>query len=224
MVGQFESVGPALPPAVVGLCLGPVRWTETPRVLLGEDRHFLDHSEHLVVSVAPSGNRVQALSGLIKDGVPALHHLITLGLPLTLPLLEPDGVTANRESHGRRQYRENPNHSHPRRSLGTDHSPRPEPFQPESDQPTRYGGAVPKRSSKPRDLNQMASAIVDSATSDEPEADPDEGKNPAAVALGRLGGRKGGKSRAEKLTPEERSEFARRAAQTRWGNNAKRGS
>jgi hypothetical protein len=43
-----------------------------------------------------------------------------------------------------------------------------------------------------------------------------EEKNPAAVALGKLGGRKGGKARAEKLTPEQRSEIARKAAKARW--------
>jgi hypothetical protein len=41
-------------------------------------------------------------------------------------------------------------------------------------------------------------------------------KNPAAVALGKLGGRKGGKARAEKLTPEQRSAIARKAAKARW--------
>lgn len=76
--------------------------------------------------------------------------------------------------------------------------------------------SMPDRSRKPRDLNQMAAAIVESATSDEPEPDPDEGKNPAAVALGRLGGQKGGKARAAKMTPEQRSEQARRAAAARW--------
>lgn len=75
---------------------------------------------------------------------------------------------------------------------------------------------MPERSRKPRDLNQMAAAIVDRSTSDEPAPDPDEGKNPAAVALGRLGGKKGGKARAEKLTAEKRSEIARRAAAGRW--------
>ncbi len=75
---------------------------------------------------------------------------------------------------------------------------------------------MPKRSSKPRDLNSMAAAIVGQATSDEPEPDPDEGKNPAAVALGRLGGQKGGKARAAKLTAEQRSEIARAAATARW--------
>ncbi len=41
-------------------------------------------------------------------------------------------------------------------------------------------------------------------------------KNPAAVELGRLGGKKGGKARAEKLTPEQRSEIAKKAAKARW--------
>lgn len=66
----------------------------------------------------------------------------------------------------------------------------------------------------------MAAAIVESATSDEPAPDPDEGKNPAAVALGRLGGKKGGKARAEKLTAEQRSEIARNAATARWSRQS----
>ncbi len=76
---------------------------------------------------------------------------------------------------------------------------------------------MPERSSRrrPRDLNQLAASIVDSATEgDKPE--PDFGKNPAAVALGRLGGKKGGAARAATLTPEQRREIARRAAQARW--------
>ena len=73
-----------------------------------------------------------------------------------------------------------------------------------------------KRSSKPRDVNSMAAAIVAQSVSDEPVADPDEGKNPHAVALGRQGGLKGGKARAAKLTPERRSEIARKAAAKRW--------
>jgi hypothetical protein len=75
---------------------------------------------------------------------------------------------------------------------------------------------MPKRSSKPRDLNSMAAAILEQATSEEPEPDADERKNPAAVELGRLGGKKGGRARAAKLTPERRSEIARNAAQARW--------
>jgi hypothetical protein len=43
-----------------------------------------------------------------------------------------------------------------------------------------------------------------------------EVKNPAAVELGRLGGRKGGKARAEKLSPERRREIAKKAAEARW--------
>lgn len=73
-----------------------------------------------------------------------------------------------------------------------------------------------KRSSKrPRDLNQLAKFIVEQSTSPE-TPDLDEGKNPAAVALGRLGGLKGGKARAEKLSPRKRKAIASKAAQTRW--------
>ncbi|MGH2703217.1 MAG: hypothetical protein ACRDJ2_15760, partial [Actinomycetota bacterium] len=61
---------------------------------------------------------------------------------------------------------------------------------------------MPKRSSKPRDINKLAASIVDDATSEAPGPDPDEGKDPNAVALGRKGGLKGGKARAEKLSPE----------------------
>ena len=80
---------------------------------------------------------------------------------------------------------------------------------------------MPKRSStkkRPQDVNQLAKAIVDEATGDavEEEAPADDGKNPAAVALGRLGGQKGGKARAAKLTKEQRSEIARKAARARW--------
>ncbi|MDP1950218.1 MAG: histone H1 [Nitrosomonas sp.] len=65
------------------------------------------------------------------------------------------------------------------------------------------------------DLNQLAKRIVDEATGDiEPEPEIDE-KKKAAIASGRLGGLKGGKSRAEKLTPEERSEIAKKASNTR---------
>lgn len=79
---------------------------------------------------------------------------------------------------------------------------------------------MPKRSSKPkrpRDVNQLAKVITDEATGQAPpKADPDEGKNPNAVALGRLGGLKGGKARARKLSKERRSEIAKNAAEQRW--------
>lgn len=76
---------------------------------------------------------------------------------------------------------------------------------------------MPERKSKPKrpaDLNLLAASITKAATEGEP--DPDAGKNPHAVALGRLGGKKGGKARAEKLTPERRKEIARKAAAARW--------
>lgn len=78
---------------------------------------------------------------------------------------------------------------------------------------------MPTRSSKPkrpRDTSQRAKLIVDIATGEVEDEKPDEGKNPAAVELGRLGGKKGGKARAQKLTPQERSEIARKAARARW--------
>lgn len=79
---------------------------------------------------------------------------------------------------------------------------------------------MPKRSSKhklPRDVNQRAHAIGEMATSEAaPEPRADDGKNPAAVALGRLGGLKGGKARAKKLSKSKRSEIAKKAAMTRW--------
>lgn len=76
---------------------------------------------------------------------------------------------------------------------------------------------MPKRSSKGRlDLNQLAKSIADQATDEEPKQPEEPEKNPAAVALGRLGGKKGGAARAKKLTAEERSEIAKKAALARW--------
>ena len=66
------------------------------------------------------------------------------------------------------------------------------------------------------DLNQLAKRILDEAVGDEPiEPTPDE-KKQSAVKRGRIGGLKGGAARAEKLTPEERSEIAKLAAHSRW--------
>lgn len=74
---------------------------------------------------------------------------------------------------------------------------------------------------KKLDMNQLAKAITDIATreeekkiNNEPKEEPV--KNPAAVALGRLGGLKGGKARAEKLSAKKRSEIAKKAATARW--------
>lgn len=83
----------------------------------------------------------------------------------------------------------------------------------------RYPGrAMPDRSRKrPRDPNKLAKLVVDVAAGEAEDPPVDAGKDPAAVALGRKGGLKGGKARAEKLTDEERTESARRAARARWG-------
>jgi hypothetical protein len=72
-------------------------------------------------------------------------------------------------------------------------------------------------SKRPTDPNQLAKRIIGIATGEEPDAAPE--KDPAAVALGRRGGLKGGKARADSLTPEQRSEIARKAAAKRWGKN-----
>ena len=69
---------------------------------------------------------------------------------------------------------------------------------------------------RPRDPNQLAAQIVAEAVGDSMPEEPDTSKNPAAVALGRLGGKKGGPARASKLTPDERKEIAMRAAKARW--------
>lgn len=78
---------------------------------------------------------------------------------------------------------------------------------------------MPDRSRKrPTDINELAAQLVGEATGEIEPVDPDEGKDPAAVALGRKGGLKGGKARAAKMTPEERSEAARKAAVARWSS------
>lgn len=85
-------------------------------------------------------------------------------------------------------------------------------------------GKKPRKKKRDSDFAVTAFRVVQEATGQverEPEqAEPElvEGKNPHAVALGRLGGLKGGKARFEKLTQEERKEIARKAAQARWRN------
>ena len=68
---------------------------------------------------------------------------------------------------------------------------------------------------KPRDLNKLAASIVAEATGESPKEDTPP-KNRAAVELGRLGGLKGGKARAEKLTASQRRKIAIKAAHARW--------
>lgn len=70
------------------------------------------------------------------------------------------------------------------------------------------------------DPNLIAARIVSETTESSQSIKPE--KNPAAVALGRLGGLKGGRARAEKLSPRERKRIARKAAVTRWGKKNKR--
>ena len=73
------------------------------------------------------------------------------------------------------------------------------------------------KAKRPKDTNQLAKMIVDMATGEiEPDSLADDGKNPAAVALGRLGGLKGGKARAESLSAKKRSAIAKKAATARW--------
>jgi hypothetical protein len=71
----------------------------------------------------------------------------------------------------------------------------------------------PKR---PRDTNQLAKFLVDMASGEASEVRTEDGKNPAAVALGRLGGLKGGPARAESLSKRKRAEIAKKAATARW--------
>lgn len=74
---------------------------------------------------------------------------------------------------------------------------------------------MPKKPTRkrPTDVNQLAASIVATVTE---AADAQPEKNPAAVALGRLGGKKGGPARANALSAKKRSEIAKKAAEARW--------
>lgn len=69
---------------------------------------------------------------------------------------------------------------------------------------------APKR---PRDPNQLAKSIIDIATGEKPDRDPDA---PDGLEYARRGGLKGGQARAAKLSPEERSAIAKKGAEARW--------
>jgi hypothetical protein len=79
----------------------------------------------------------------------------------------------------------------------------------------------PKREGTEHDFTTVARRVVEQAIGERldgsPLPDKDAGKNPAAVALGKLGGPKGGRARAAKLSPRRRTEIAKKAARTRWG-------
>ncbi|MGI8745135.1 MAG: hypothetical protein ACR2NN_21700 [Bryobacteraceae bacterium] len=80
---------------------------------------------------------------------------------------------------------------------------------------------MPTRSSKDHDFTTVARRVVEQAIGEQwdgsPLLDKNAGKNPAAVALGRLGGAKGGVARAAALSPRKRSAIAKKAAMVRWG-------
>lgn len=86
--------------------------------------------------------------------------------------------------------------------------------------PTRSSVAKPKD----HDFTRTALRVVEQAIGEQwdgsPLPDKDAGKNPAAVALGKLGGAKGGKARAEALSAKRRSAIAKKAAKARWGKQA----
>ena len=75
-----------------------------------------------------------------------------------------------------------------------------------------------KRSKMPRDPNQLAKMILDMATGTAPSEPVKPAKNPAAVAMGKLGGAKGGPARAAALSPAKRKAIAKKAAAKRWAN------
>ena len=80
--------------------------------------------------------------------------------------------------------------------------------------PNRSG----KRGQGPKDFSQIAYEVFQKAIGEIPKEEPaDPNKNLKAVTLGRMGGLKGGKARANKLTPEQRKEIAKKAAEKRWG-------
>lgn len=79
---------------------------------------------------------------------------------------------------------------------------------------------MPAHAKRPRDTNQLAKRIADLATGAAKDKDQDEGKNPAAVALGRLGGVKGGKVRAKRLSVAQLSEIGKKGAQAKAAKRA----
>ena len=81
---------------------------------------------------------------------------------------------------------------------------------------------MPRKKKRDHDFSVTAFRVVQEATGqleqDTEQSQPElvDGKNPHAVALGRLGGKKGGPARAKSMTPEQRKEIAKNAAQARW--------
>jgi hypothetical protein len=80
-----------------------------------------------------------------------------------------------------------------------------------------HNTSMAKHPKRPRDINQLAKMIVDISTGNAPP-EPEPTKNPAAVALGKLGGAKGGPARAAALSPAKRRAIAKKAAAKRWNS------
>ena len=79
-----------------------------------------------------------------------------------------------------------------------------------------------KRSRMPNDTNLLAHKVLQIAIGEDVEPEKaDEGKNPAAVALGKLGGKKGGKARWANVPEKKRTALARKAARARWSGKRK---
>jgi hypothetical protein len=74
----------------------------------------------------------------------------------------------------------------------------------------------PKGEKRPADVISAAVKVMRIATGEEAETEPNAGKNAAAVALGKLGGARGGKARANAMTPQQRKAAAQKAARSRW--------
>jgi len=84
-----------------------------------------------------------------------------------------------------------------------------------------HDGAMPKRSSPKRDFMEVARSVVEHAIGEQMDGSPlplppKDDRNPHAVALGTMGGKKGGKVRARKLSSRRRIEIAKKAAKARW--------
>lgn len=77
-----------------------------------------------------------------------------------------------------------------------------------------------RSSKRPRDVNALAKLIADVATGQAELPKTDDGKDPAAVALGRKGGLKGGKARAASMSAKKRAAIAKKAAQARWNKKS----
>jgi hypothetical protein len=79
---------------------------------------------------------------------------------------------------------------------------------------------MPKRSGEKRDFMQVAREIVEKAIGEHMDGSPleklEDSRNPHAVALGRIGGKKGGQARARALSPAKRRAIAKKAAASRW--------